>query len=247
MKIKNSVYFPFLTFAATAVITLALIKAFDIAYPVSITTRTASGELSVVGEGKVDVIPDTASVETGITVSDAKTAQEAEQKISETNNKIVSSLEKLGISKKDIKTTNYSINPNYNYSGGRNTISGYSGNATLLIKVRRTEILPQVIIAVTNAGANQVFNTSYTVDDPAKKRAEARNKAIQNAREQAEIIAASLGIKLGRVVNIVESAPQGGPVSILRAVPEGLGGAAPELAPGTETITSVVTLYFEKR
>lgn len=101
---------------------LWLIKFFDISYPISVTTRTVSGELSVVGEGKVDVVPDMANVQAGIT-ADGKTVQEVEGKVNEINNKIVSALEKLGIDKKDIKTTNYSINPNYRFTpDGRNNI-----------------------------------------------------------------------------------------------------------------------------
>lgn len=250
MNLKNFPYASTPIFAtALAIIgVLLVVKIFDIPYPISVTNRTVSAELSVVGEGKVDVVPDTANVSVGIIVSDAKTVQEAEGKISETNNKIVSALKALGIDKKDIKTTNYSINPNYNFDGGRNNIIGYYGNATLTVKVRDTKTLPKIITAATDAGANQVYNTGYAVEDPAKYREQARDKAIQNAKEQAQKLATQLGIKLGRVVNIVESAPQGGPISILRAAPEGLGGATlPELQPGTQTIASVVTLYFERK
>lgn len=247
MKLKDYPYAPYLIAAATFVLTLGVIQAFDISLPVSVVTRTASGELSVVGEGKVDVVPDVASVQAGIIVSDARTVQDAENKINDVNNKIVSELEKLGIDKKDIKTTNYSINPNYNYDGGKNTITGYYGNATLTIKVKETEKLPQVINTATSAGANQIYDTQYTLDNPSKYREEAREKAIQNAREQAQKLANQLNIKLGRIVNIVESTPASiGPYPVLRA--EGVGsGETPNLSPGTQTISSVVTLYFERK
>jgi len=243
---SNPIHSAIVLLFALSLVFLWLIKFFDISYPISVTTRTVSGELAVVGEGKVDVIPDTASVQAGIVVSDAATVQEAEQKINEINNKIVAALKKLGIDKKDIKTTNYSITPTYNYESGRNDITGYHGNATLSIKVRKIENLPQVITAATSAGANQVYNTEYLVDDPAKYREEARNKAIENAKDQAKKLSGELGIKLGKVVNIVESTP--GPdriVPLLRSE-AGVGGA-PDLQPGSQTITSVVTLYFEKR
>ena len=163
-------------------IALFLIKQLDIFYPISVTNRAVSAELSVVGEGKVDVVPDTANVQAGITAED-KTVQEVEGKINEINNKIVSALERLGIDKKDIKTSNYSINPSYDFTpNGRNNISGYTGNASLVITVRKQELVSQVITAATEAGANQVYNSGFTVDDPSKYREEARNKAIQNAK-----------------------------------------------------------------
>ena len=240
--IHSSLILLFILFFAS----LWLIKFFDISYPISLTTRTVSGELAVVGEGKVDVVPDTASVQAGIT-AEGKTVQEVEGKINEINNKIVSALERLGIDKKDIKTSNYSINPSYDFTpNGRNNISGYTGNASLVITVRKQELVSQVITAATEAGANQVYNSGFTVDDPSKYREEARNKAIQNAKDQAQKLSKELGIKLGKVVNIVESTP--GPdriVPLLRSE-AGLGGA-PDLQPGSQTITSIVTLYFEKR
>ncbi|GAJ00724.1 unnamed protein product, partial [marine sediment metagenome] len=51
---------------------------------------------------------------------------------------------------------------------------------------------------------------------------------------------------IGKVVNVVEAPPNVPPGIYSRA--EGLGGAGePSLEPGTQTITSVVTLYFEKK
>ncbi len=242
---------PIRTFViATLVLLLALfaIKYFDISYPLSVTSRSASGELSVVGEGKVEVIPDSSSVQAGITVSNATTIDAAQKTINDTNNKIVDALVKLGIPKKDIKTSNYSVTPNYQFEGGRNNINGYNGNATLSIKVKQIDLLPTVIEEVTKNGANQIYGTSYNIENPQKYREEARNKAIQNAREQAQKLASSLGLKLGKITNIAESSPTS-PILIRDSAPLGLGkgGGTPDLQPGSETITSTVTLYFEKK
>ncbi|HVT01680.1 MAG TPA: SIMPL domain-containing protein [Patescibacteria group bacterium] len=233
------------------VVFLWLINFLNISYPISVTNRSVSGELAVVGSGSVDVVPNNASVQVGIVVSDAATVQEAQQGVNTVNNKIIANLEKLGIKKTDIKTTNYSINPNYNYDNGKNTITGYSGNANVTIKVKNTDNLAQVIEAATSAGANQVLDTQYSLEDPNKYRDEARDKAIANAKQQAQTLANQLGIKLGRIVNIVESSPDSAPVPMYYqkdAVGLGGGGVAqPTLQPGSQTITSTVTLYFEKR
>ncbi|HVZ67042.1 MAG TPA: SIMPL domain-containing protein [Patescibacteria group bacterium] len=235
-----------------AFVFLWVINFFNISLPLSVTNRSVSGELAVVGSGSVDVVPNNASVQVGIVVSNADSAKAAEQGVNTINNKIISSLEAIGIKKADIKTTNYSINPNYNYDNGKNTINGYSGNANVTIKVKDTNNLSKVIEAATEAGANQVLDTQYNVEDPNKYRQEARDKAISNAKEQAQQLANQLGIKLGKIVNIVESTPDsGGPVPMYaqKDVAVGLGGGnvAPVLQPGSQTITSTVTLYFDKR
>lgn len=243
----NSTVKTYATILLLTIIALVFIKAFDISYPISVSTTTKSRELAVVGEGKVDVVPDTAVIDAGIVVANAASVEEAQSSLNKTNNSIVSTMQKLGVKKEDIKTSNYSVYPNQSYDpGNQGKITGYNGNVTVSIKVRNIESLGQVIETVTQSGANQIQNTSYTIDNPEKYREEARNKAIENAESQAKRLAQKLGIKLGKVVNIVESTPNTAP-QFLSAERQFGGGGAPDIQPGSQTITSVVTLYFEKR
>lgn len=227
---------------------LFLIKQFNISYPLSIVTKPAPSNLAVVGEGKIDTVPDTSTIQAGIVVSNAPSVEEAQKQIDGVNNKIIDSLKKLGIQKQDIKTSNYSISPTYDYGGGRNQITGYNGNANVSITVKNQELLSEVTATVTKAGANQVYGVQFTIEHPEKFREQAREKAIANAKEQAKKLAQSLGIKLGRIVNIVESTPNGSPMPLLTKESVGLGGGTPvQIEPGNETITSTVTLYFETK
>ncbi len=238
------------TYAAILVLTiiaLSVIKYFNISYPISVSTSSVSRELSVVGEGKVEVIPDTAVVEVGVTVNNADTAQQAQNQLTNTNNQIIQALTKLGIAKKDLKTTNISVYPNYSYDGSVSDIIGYNGNATLSVTVKDVNKASEVVDVATQNGANEVRGPSFTLDKPEKYREEARNKAIENAKEQAQKLAKSLGIRLGKIVNIVESSPSTPQDYYPRAAAEGMGGGGPTYEPGNQTITSTVTLYFEKR
>lgn len=245
-SIQNLLYYS--AFLLVTLSALYLIKALDISYPLTISTTTRSGELAVVGEGKVEAVPDTGYVDAGIAVRDAATAEAAQQNISDVNNKIIVAMKKLGIDKADIKTSQFSIFPNYNYKDGTNRISGYSGNATITVKVKDLNLVSKVITEATAAGANQINSTRFAFDSPEKYREEARDKAIENARGQAEKLAKQLDIKLGRVVNIVESTPGNiYPMPLRAEAVTGLGGGAPQIEPGTQTVTSTVTLYFEKK
>jgi len=229
---------------------LLFIKAFDISYPLKVNLSNSSGELSVVGEGKVDVVPDIAYIDAGVVVSGARTMDGARGKIDEVNNKLIESVKKLGISSSDIKTTNYSINPSYTYENNTNKITGFDGNATITIKTKKTDAVPLIVEAATVAGANQINNTRFVVDTPEKYREAAREAAIKNAKDQAAKIAKSLGITLGRVTNVVESIGSGGVVYPMdsKSFPVVANmGSAPTFEAGTETITSTVTLFFEKR
>lgn len=230
-----------------SLIGLYLIKAFDISYPITITSTTKSTELAVVGEGKVEVIPDTAYVDLGITVNDVSSVEEAQKTINQVNNNIVKALKEIGIKKEDIKTTNYSVNQNYKYEGRVNLISGYNGNATIEVKVKDPQMVSRVITVGSEAGVNQIQGSRFVVSEPEKYRETARNLAIKNAQEQAQKIAANLGIKLGKTVNIVESSPEQTYPVYGAVKTAGLGGGGPNIEPGNQTITSIVTLYFEKK
>lgn len=226
---------------------LLIVDLLNITVPVRVTNSNVSAELSVVGEGKVDVVPDTATINAGITVDNLQTQEQAKQEMTKVNNAIIEAVKTLDVKKEDIKTSNFAIYPAYN-NGSR--ISGYSGNADVTIKVRNKDRAAQVVDSVTKAGATNVYGPQFTVERPEKFREEARKKAIKNAKEQANKLAKELGIRLGRVTNIVEST---GPVPNRFY---GVGGMtlnesaikqSPVFEEGTQTITSTVTLYFEKR
>lgn len=232
------------------ILALVVIDVFHISYPIDVTTSTRSSELSVVGEGKVEVVPDTAYVDVGI-MEEGATVEEVELAINTKNDAIVAALKNQGIEEQNIKTSNYSIYPRYDYSGTRERIIGYSGNVTIAIKVPNTEETGEIIRQATQAGANRVEGTRFVVDDPDKFREAAREMAIENAKEEAKKLANTLGIRIGDIVNIVESTGRNNypmPIYANRAESIGLGGGAPaaDLEPGSQTITSVVTLYFEK-
>ncbi len=228
---------------------LLLIKVFDISYPITVVTTTKSSELSVVGEGKVDVVPDTATIDAGISVTNGATPTDVQKNIDEVNNKIIAALQKLGIQKKDITTSNYSISPNFEFVANQNRIAGYNGNVNISIKVKNVQMVSQVIQEVTKAGANQVQGARFSVDNPEKDRERARNIAIQNAKTQAQKLAKTLGIRLGKITNIVESSPPQGPIVYPMARFEAgiAGSGGPQIEPGNQTISSVVTLFFEKK
>src|SRR3989344_9704102 len=248
MNIDRKLIAAYASLVSITILGLLLVNVLNISYPLTILSKTASGELAVVGEGKVEVVPDTATVDVGISVTAAETVEAAQRTINTVNNTIIAAMKALGIDKEQIKTSNYSIYPNYTYQEGQNRTDGYNGNVSISIKVSDTQLVSRVIEEATKAGANQINGTNFTVESPEKYREEARNKAIANAKEQAQKLTQALGIRLGRVVNIVEYSPTFPPVYFTEAKQVGLGGAPPrpDIEPGSQTITSTVTLYFEK-
>jgi uncharacterized protein YggE len=225
-------------------ITLYLIKVFDIAYPINIISTSKTSELAIVGEAKMEVVPDIAYVNLGIK-EQGKKVEEVKEKINQVNNNLINYLKKKGIFKENIKTSNYSIYPNYDYNEGEKII-GYTGEANLTIKLKDFNLISSILDEVTKLGVNQIGGVNFVVDEPQKYRQRVREKAIENAKNEAQKLAKTLGIKLGKITNIVESSPQE-PISYLKAMSLNDRQSSPTLEPGIQTITTTVTLYFEKK
>ena len=240
------------TYAGILLLSLAallVIQQFNIYYPLLVRTTTTSTELAVVGEGKVEVVPDTASINAGITIDNADSIKAAQDRINSVNNAIIENMKSLGVKKENIKTSNYSIYPAYDQSGQRS--GKYSGNVEIAIKTSNVSQISNVIQKATDSGANQIYGVNMSIEKPELYREQARKKAIDNAKEQANKMAKELNIRLGKVVNIIESTPGSYPIYQTKAFESapfaGGGGGGPVVEPGTQTVSSTVTIYFEKK
>ncbi len=215
-----------------------------IPFAVNSVITTKSTTFDVVGEGKVTASPDVALVTVGIQAN-GQTVKQAQDQINTTINKVSDVIKKLEIDSKDIKTTNYNVNPTYDYSNGQK-ITGYSASTNLSIKVRQLEKANSVIDNATANGANQIGGISFEIDDPTKLENEARQKAVDEAKKKAADAAKIAGFKLGRIINYSENSGGFSPMP-LRAMSadKAIGGVPTQVEPGSSEIVITVTLSYE--
>jgi hypothetical protein len=209
------------------------------------------------GVGTVTEVPDTAIIYVGVTQTSSN-ALDAKNKTNTLVNKIISDIKALGISEKDIKTTNYSINPNYGTGGavpmmypirdGGNNITGYTVMQNLEVKINPTEKVNKVIDAVTKSGANLVGGVSFTFSEELSEKLEnqARKEAVADAKKKAQNLANASGIRLGKIVNVIENSSFPRYMPLMKTARSG-GGTAVEtqVTPGENTVTVTVTIYYE--
>jgi uncharacterized protein len=214
------------------------------------------------GEGKVTAVPDQATVDAGVTAQ-AITVADAQSKVNLAADKIIADLKKLGLSDKDIKTTDYSVNPNYGNSGtyngslmmpvmppgGQQQIVGYTVTQNLEINVKPIDKANKVVDIATADGANLVGNVNFTFSDALNKSLEqqATQQAVNDAKEKAQTLANTSGIHLGKIVNVVENSNQPRPFMMAAGVAsKGVDQSAPtNVTPGVNTMTVDVVLYYE--
>src|SRR3989344_5184871 len=217
--------------------------------------------ISVSGYGEAFGVADIATFSFSVSSKKATVAAaqaEATAKI----NAATKYLTDAGIDKKDIQTTDYSVNPQYDYvqgicSGGycppgRQVLKGYEVRQTTQVKVRDTAKAGDLLTGVGGKGATEVSGLNFTFDDPDALQDEARDEAITYAKEKAKVLAKQLGVRLVRVVSFSENGNYPGPIYYDKAVmSSGMGGAedarAPEISVGQNKVTSSVSVTYEIR
>ena len=203
--------------------------------------------MTVSAEGKTIVSPDIAEASFSV-VSQGK---DPEQLSSENNRKMSAVVENLAshsVDKKDIKTTNYDLSPNYGYdkNTGRSYVYAYTLTQTILVKIRDLQKVSEIIGGLTPLGINQIGGISFTVDEPEKFLAQARADALKNARTKANEMASESGARIGKVLSVSEY--QNTPIRFmneLKAIGEmGAPAPAPTIEPGTQEVKVQVSLTY---
>ncbi|TSC86641.1 MAG: hypothetical protein G01um10147_853 [Microgenomates group bacterium Gr01-1014_7] len=216
-----------------------------IPFSVNSVTTTKSTTFDVTGEGKVIVKPDVAMVNVGVRTQ-SQTVDEAQTQMDSSINKVPQALKDLGVDPKDIQTTNYNINPDYDFSKGSQKIKGYTASTTLSVKVRSIDKVNSIIDAATANGANEVSGVSFDIDDKTKAQNEAREKAVAEAKKKAEEASKIAGFKLGKIINYSENFGEGpGPISLRAIGALGAEDTKTQVELGSSEITVTVTLSYE--
>ncbi|CAG0934471.1 26 kDa periplasmic immunogenic protein [Thermoflexales bacterium] len=220
--------------------------------PVAEAAQTAGERgITVLGVGKVTGRPDIARVTVGIETQ-APSLQTAVDDNKAKMNGLLDTLKQLGLADKDIRTSNYSV---YTERVGQPSMAAdqpvstdqmiYHVTNQVDVVVRDVNQLGDVMDKAVAAGANNIYGVNFSVEDATKLEAEARTKAVADAKARAENLAQLTGVQLGEVVSVSEVV-NGMPGPLYRDA-AGLGGGGTPVQPGElEISTSIQITYAVK-
>lgn len=201
----------------------------------------------VTGEGKATATPNTATISFGVT-KQSGTVDDAQNQTNTNINNILNKLKELNIDTKNIKTTDYSIQPNYNFAAG-NQITGYTVTQTVEVKIQPLDKLNKTLDTITGNGANIIGQVSFGFDDATlqKLQDQARSEAVKQAKTKAQSLANAAGIHLGNIINLTENQPAPGPILLNTAKLTGAGETTQpsQITPGENTISTTITLSYQ--
>ena len=162
--------------------------------------------LVVSGRGEVYGQPDLALISFAV-ASEAKTVAEAMAQNSQKMNAVIAFVKSQGIEDKDLKTTTFSLRPRYEWRedlSPQRQLIGYEARQELEVKVRAMDKIGSLIEGATAAGANQIGDLQFTIDNREELEREAREEAVKNAKDRAKELASLLGVNLVRITNFGE-------------------------------------------
>lgn len=160
-------------------------------------------EITVGGTGVVKAQPDRIAMRFEVATLDGDMAA-GMAKLVQNNAAISVALGEVGVEPSEIKVSQISLNPQYKYSSssGR-SLEGYRQSCNFTIDIPLDMLRMQKIYrAIVATKCGEEINLSFYIKNEKPYRTEAKKRAVADARESAETLAAAAGVSLGKVEEI---------------------------------------------
>lgn len=199
--------------------------------------------MTVIGVGETITEPNVAVVELGVMTEDQELVN-AQQQNAAIMTRVIDSLISLGVARENIKTKSYTVNPQYDYSNGKQEFRGYQVTNTITVKMKALEEMPIIIDTAVQNGANHVSAIKFSVENPEIYYQQALGFALENAVAKAQTIAGTMQLQLDPTpIKIVEEL--GDPVMPFQSFAAMELKSSTPIEPGLLKIEAKVTVQFE--
>jgi uncharacterized protein YggE len=217
------------------------------AQTVAETTSTLPRTITVVGEGTVKIKPDIAQANIGVEVI-RPTVKAASSGAKESMDAVLQALKEQGVDEKDIQTSGFSVwtERPYGPEGPADEVLYHVSNQ-VAVTIRDLDTVGTVLDAAIEAGANNIYGVTFSLDDPSQVESEAREKAVSDAQAKAQELAVLNDVELGDVVSVSEViGGRGGYYTgvVREAAVSGVGGGGGPIAPGELEVTLQLEIVY---
>ena len=216
----------------------------------TVPAQEQNSEITVSSSATVRLVPDKATISFGVNTQQ-ETAEKAQSENAKTVKTAITQLTKNGVAEKSIRTTYYSMYPEYDYSGdGEQQLKGYYVSTTLSVQDQNVADLGKLLSACVSAGVNNVDSVQFFCSGYDEAYQQALEQAVADSKGKAEVLAAAEGKELGEVVNVTEgwqdtSARYGSDANVsMTGTGEADGTGIPAFQPGESEIVANVTVTY---
>jgi uncharacterized protein YggE len=160
---------------------------------------------------------------------------------------VINALVGAGLDRKDIRTTEVNLQPQYSNPepAGTATITSYRAGNAIEVKIHPTDAASRLLALIVSTGgdATRISSVSYSIADDSQLVKDARARAFDDAKNRAQQYAQLSGLNLGKVLSISEASgitpSAGGPPA-----PAPRASSVP-VEPGQQTVSFSVTAVWE--
>ena len=160
-------------------------------------------KITVNGEAVVKVQPDQIIITFGIETWD-KNIMAAKQENNEILKRAVVLIKESGIPDKNIQTDYLSIEPRYGDNYEKRNFIGYFVRNTFVVTVAEPDKIENLVTGILQSGVNYIHSINFQTTEFKKYREQARELALNAAKEKAEKMAGTLGQLIGNPIQISE-------------------------------------------
>ena len=199
------------------------------------------------GEAVVKRAPDRAWLTVAAETRDPRAA-DARKRNAEAMTAVQSALKSAGVQADALRTTGFSISPEFDYNDGRSILRGYVVRNQIEVRVDNLDRLSDIIDAV-NAPKNvaiSMHGPRFDLKDERAARDEALGAAVEDALSRARALAAAAKRSVGSVIRIDEFAvpPMPPPQPLMRMAAAAADTSTP-ITPGEIEVQARVSVTVE--
>ena len=188
---------------------------------VAVITSSAFGQAASPADGRphtitvsafatISTTPDEAVITFGIHTEHADSVAALNQNARIVND-VLAAMKALGITERDMETTNVNISPQTINRGTTSEATVYNASTTLSVTIADFDSIGAAIRDGVEAGATRVSGVRFGVADPTGAKKRALESAVESARAKADALAGAAGSSVTGVVQIRETSSTGEP------------------------------------
>ena len=170
--------------------------------------NTVVRTISVSGIGSVETPPDRASLSLSI-VAREPTVAAAQERAAEVTAAVLALASDMDIPENQVDTMSATVRPNYRWNRDTDTqeLLGYIASREMRIELHDLDKVGTVVERAVEAGVNQVSAPQLSSSVARDAYRDALEKAAEDARLNAQRLAATLGLRLGKAIQVGAGAP----------------------------------------
>lgn len=212
------------------------------------TNSDEKNTLQVNGKGLIVVKPDIANLTISVETTNPS-ASDAVKENADKMNKVLKGLKSQTGKEDKISTSSYRVVPVYTYDENtkKSVLTGYRVSNSIDIETKNLNGIGKLIDTASQAGANRIESLRFDTDKRDEYRRQALIRAVQDAKETADVVAKAAGVSILKIIQITPSSDI--PVPIYRefATTAKVVAAPPptQIEPGELTVNASVNILYE--